>query len=107
MIASTQPTVWSTIKATIARHPAGAFLRTWGSVGDGNGQFHAAEDVDIGADGTVWVANEGDGVLSRVPTSTLTSFVVQGLRRSLASSIISNSNPAGWRTRRYFVPNRS
>ena len=26
MIASTQPTVWSTIKATIARHPAGAFL---------------------------------------------------------------------------------
>ena len=26
VIASTQPTVWSTIKATIARHPAGAFL---------------------------------------------------------------------------------
>ena len=26
VIASTQPTFWSTIKATIARHPAGAFL---------------------------------------------------------------------------------
>ena len=38
----------------------GTFLRKWGSVGDGNGQFHGAEDVDIAPDGTIWVADYGN-----------------------------------------------
>lgn len=38
----------------------GGFLRKWGSIGDGNGQFAGAEDVDIAPDGTVWVADRGN-----------------------------------------------
>ena len=40
--------------------PKGAFIRKWGSQGDGNGQFSRAEDVDVAPDGTVWVADEGN-----------------------------------------------
>jgi sugar lactone lactonase YvrE len=38
----------------------GGFLRKWGSVGSGNGQFLRAEDVAVSADGTVWVADDGN-----------------------------------------------
>ena len=38
----------------------GAFLRKWGTEGDGNDQFLRAEDVNIAPDGTVWVADEGN-----------------------------------------------
>jgi sugar lactone lactonase YvrE len=36
----------------------GAFLRKWGSIGEGNGQFDVAEDIDIAPDGTVAVADQ-------------------------------------------------
>jgi sugar lactone lactonase YvrE len=36
----------------------GAFLRTWGSNGEGSGQFMVAEDIDVASDGTVWVADQ-------------------------------------------------
>lgn len=39
----------------------GGFLRKWGSIGSGNGQFLRAEDVAVSADGTVWVADDGNG----------------------------------------------
>lgn len=38
----------------------GGFLRKWGSIGSGNGQFMRAEDVAVSADGTVWVADDGN-----------------------------------------------
>jgi len=38
----------------------GAFLRKWGTIGGGNGQFLRAEDVAVSADGTVWVADDGN-----------------------------------------------
>jgi hypothetical protein len=38
----------------------GGFLRKWGSIGSGNGQFLRAEDVALSVDGTVWVADDGN-----------------------------------------------
>ncbi len=38
----------------------GGFLRKWGSIGSGNGQFTRAEDVAVSPDGTVWVADDGN-----------------------------------------------
>lgn len=39
----------------------GGFLRKWGTMGSGNGQFLRAEDVAVSSDGTVWVADDGNG----------------------------------------------
>ncbi|HEX5027637.1 MAG TPA: NHL repeat-containing protein [Gaiellaceae bacterium] len=36
----------------------GAFLRKWGTIGGGNGQFQVAEDIDVASDGTVAVADQ-------------------------------------------------
>jgi sugar lactone lactonase YvrE len=38
----------------------GGFLRKWGSIGSGDGQFTRSEDVDLAPDGTVWVADDGN-----------------------------------------------
>jgi sugar lactone lactonase YvrE len=35
----------------------GGFVRKWGSHGEGSGQFSEVQDVDIGPDGSVWVAD--------------------------------------------------
>lgn len=47
----------------------GGFLRKWGSVGNGNGQFLRAEDVAVSADGTVWVADDGNGRVQAFSTA--------------------------------------
>lgn len=39
----------------------GSFLRKWGSLGEGNGQFNVAGDVDVASDGTVAVADQQNG----------------------------------------------
>lgn len=39
----------------------GAFLRKWGSMGTGDGQFGRPDDVAIAPDGTVWVADDPNG----------------------------------------------
>lgn len=37
----------------------GSFLRKWGSIGTGDGQFTRSEDVDVAPDGSIWVADDG------------------------------------------------
>jgi sugar lactone lactonase YvrE len=39
----------------------GAFQRKFGSLGEGNGQFNVAEDVDVAANGTIAVADQQNG----------------------------------------------
>jgi sugar lactone lactonase YvrE len=39
----------------------GSFLRKWGSIGGGDGQFTRAEDVAVSPDGSIWVADDGGG----------------------------------------------
>ncbi len=39
----------------------GRFLRKWGSVGTGDGQFGNPEDLAIAPDGTIWVADDPNG----------------------------------------------
>ena len=38
----------------------GSFLRTWGTLGTGQGQFSQAADIAVAPDGTVWVADDGN-----------------------------------------------
>ena len=47
----------------------GGFLRKWGSAGSGDGQFARAGDVDVAPDGSVWVADEGNGRLQQFASS--------------------------------------
>ncbi len=64
----------------------GSFLRKWGSIGSGNGQFTRSEDVDISPDGSIWVADDGGGryqLFSKTgayqATVTLTSEQARGV----------------------------
>jgi hypothetical protein len=41
--------------------PTGTFLRKWGSYGNGDDQFLGVSDVAVAPDGTVWVADYGNG----------------------------------------------
>lgn len=39
----------------------GGFLRKWGSIGAGDGQFGIADDVAVAPDGTIWAADDSNG----------------------------------------------
>ncbi len=49
--------------------PGGRFIRAWGTRGTNSGQFDDPEEIAVAPDGTVWVADAGNGRIERF-TST-------------------------------------
>jgi hypothetical protein len=69
----------------------GSFLRKWGSLGDGDGQFTRAEDVDVAPDGTIWVADDGGGRYQLFSTGGLQQATV-ALTSELARGVAVDAN---------------